>query len=61
MNLLEKEKIFVPVEIKKLLEEREKARKNKNFKLADEIRERIKKAGYYIDDTDEGARLKKIK
>ncbi len=59
LDLLKKEKIEIPQQIKKLVEQREKARKEKNFELADEIREKIKKLGFYVDDTEEGARLRK--
>jgi len=59
LDLLKKEKISVPIEIKKLVDERENARKNKDFKLADEIRNKINKLGYNISDTDEGPKLTK--
>jgi cysteinyl-tRNA synthetase len=48
-------------EIKKMLQTRESARKNKDFKKADEIREEIIKKGYEIEDTPEGQRVKKRK
>ena len=50
----EKEEIEVPEEIKNLLEEREVARKAKNFKKSDEIRNKIREKGYDVDDTPEG-------
>ena len=59
LNLLIKEKISIPNEIKKLLDEREKARKSKNWKLADELRDKINKQGYVISDTDQGPVIKK--
>jgi len=52
-------KIKVPTEIKKLIKEREKARKNKNWKKADEIREKLKKKGYVLEDTPNGPVIKK--
>ncbi|MFH0867847.1 MAG: cysteine--tRNA ligase [Candidatus Woesearchaeota archaeon] len=58
-NVLETKKENIPAEIKKLLEEREKARKEKNYERADKIREEIEKKGYAIEDTKEGARVKK--
>ncbi|MBU3907196.1 MAG: cysteine--tRNA ligase [Nanoarchaeota archaeon] len=60
LKLLEKEEISVPDEIKKLVAEREKARKNKEWKLADELREKINRKGYSVDDADEGARVGKV-
>ena len=58
LKLLEKEKIEVSEEVLKLVEERENARKNKDWKKADELREKIKKHGFLIDDTNEGVRIK---
>ncbi len=60
LDLLKKEKIKIPEKIKKLIQEREEARKKKNFKLADKIREKIKEQGYIIEDTIEGPRIKKL-
>ena len=51
-GLLRKEKI--PKEIINLLKKREVARKNKNYKLSDEIRKQINNLGYVVEDTDEG-------
>jgi len=42
----------------KLIKEREEARKNKDFKRADEIRELLHKGGIEIKDTPEGTRWK---
>ena len=50
----------IPQEIKKLVEEREKARKKKDFEKADRIRERIREMGYVIEDTKEGPIVKKV-
>ena len=60
LKLFEKEEMHVPEEVSKLKEEREKARKNKDWKKADELREKIKKLGYYIDDTEKGGKIKKL-
>ncbi|MBM2817703.1 MAG: cysS [Parcubacteria group bacterium] len=51
---LKKKIELVPEEIKTLAEEREKARKEKNFKKSDELRKAINEKGYDIKDTDEG-------
>jgi cysteinyl-tRNA synthetase len=50
----------IPEEVKKLIKEREEARKNKEWKLADDIRLKIKELGYVLEDTAEGIRCKKI-
>jgi len=60
LDQLRQEQVKIPGEIKKLLEEREKARKNKDFGLADKLRDEIKAKGYIIEDTSEGTRVKKI-
>jgi cysteinyl-tRNA synthetase len=60
LDLFEKEEIEIPKEIKKLIGEREKARKNKDWKKSDELRKKIKSLGYWIEDTEEGAKVKKI-
>ncbi len=60
LKLLEKEEINIPKEIQKIIEEREKARKNKDWKKADELREKIKKLGYYINDKADGYELVRL-
>jgi cysteinyl-tRNA synthetase len=59
LNLLKKEKVKIPEEIKKLANERKKARKEKNWKLADDIRNKIKEKGYEIEDSGSGPIIKK--
>lgn len=59
LDLLKKEKIIIPEEIKKIADDREKARKKKDWKLADDLREKIRKKGWQIDDSEKGYRLKK--
>lgn len=59
LDLLKKEKISIPKEVKKLSDEREKARKSKDWKKADELRERINKLGYIIQDINKGFAIKK--
>jgi cysteinyl-tRNA synthetase len=60
LDKVEKQQVQVPQEIQKLLEEREKARKTKDFRLADKLRDKIKKAGWQVDDTPDGPKLRKI-
>jgi cysteinyl-tRNA synthetase len=59
LGLLDKETLKIPKEIKELAEEREKARKDKNWKLSDELREKIKSKGYSVEDKPEGYSIKK--
>ena len=46
-------------EIKKLIEDREKARKEKNWEKSDKIRDELKRKGVILEDTTEGVRWKK--
>lgn len=55
---LKEEKI--PEEILKLVEEREEARKNKDFKKSDELRDKIISLGFEIKDTPDGQKVFKI-
>lgn len=48
-----------PDELVKLLDERIEARKQKNWSLSDEIRDKIHSQGWHIEDTPNGAKLKK--
>ncbi|MEY2466267.1 MAG: cysteinyl-tRNA synthetase [Verrucomicrobiota bacterium] len=49
-----------PAEITALLEARQAAKKAKDFKQADAIREELKTKGWAIEDTPKGPRLKKL-
>ena len=55
-----KEKKEVPQEILKLVQKREKFRRQKNWREADETRKEIEKLGYQIEDTKKGPKIKKI-
>jgi len=61
LDLLKQEKIKIPEEINKLVKERKKAREDKDWKKSDELRERIKKLGFQVNDTKEGSEIKKIR
>ena len=47
-------------EIEELIEQRQEARKNKNFALADKIRDDLKARNIVLEDTPQGVRWKKI-
>jgi cysteinyl-tRNA synthetase len=59
--LPEKKDENLPPEILDKIELRQKAREEKNFKLADSIREELRQMGIILEDTKEGVRWKKIK
>ncbi len=50
-----------PPEVLKRIEERERARREKDFALADKIREELMKKGILLEDTKEGVRWKVTK
>ena len=57
--IVEKEEEILPEEIERLIEERQAARKEKNFKRADEIRDELLNKGIVLEDTREGVKWKK--
>jgi cysteinyl-tRNA synthetase len=58
LGILEEKKEELPEELVDLIEKREKARKDKDFKTADEIRDELSKRGVILEDADGGARWK---
>ncbi len=50
---------FEEQEIQNLIDEREKARKEKDWSMADKIRDKLKENGIILEDTSEGVRWKK--
>ena len=61
MGLLQhkKEQEF-PAEALQLLDERQAARKAKDYKTADALRDRLREMGFAIEDTAQGPKLKKL-
>jgi len=57
---LKEEEIDIPKDVKNWLAIREAFRKEKKFVKADNIRQRIKEAGYDIEDKEKGPKLYKI-
>jgi cysteinyl-tRNA synthetase len=51
---VDKKDMDIPAEITELAEKRKEAKKNKDFKLADELRNQIKEKGYEVVDEKEG-------
>ncbi|MDO8524819.1 MAG: cysteine--tRNA ligase [bacterium] len=52
--------IKIPDEIKKLTEQREACRKNKDWQGADKLRKQIDEAGWQVEDSSNGPKIKKI-
>ena len=57
--ILEKEEEILDEEIENLIQERQKARKEKNFSRADEIRDILSEKGIILKDTREGVQWKR--
>ena len=49
--------VDIPEEIMKLVEERNQARKDKNWELSDKLRDIIKEKGYTVIDAKDGTKL----
>ncbi|MBS3087602.1 cysteine--tRNA ligase [Candidatus Pacearchaeota archaeon] len=54
LDLFEREEVDVPEEVQKLARKREEARKGKNWKKADEIRDLILEMGFVLKDVENG-------
>lgn len=50
----------LPIELVEILEKRKNARQNKDFKLSDELRDKILEMGYKVIDTSEGQKIEKV-
>ncbi len=59
LGLLQKDEDGLPADIQAMVDERAQARKDKNWKRSDELRDAIKAAGYILEDTREGQKVRK--
>ncbi len=59
LGLLMKQADELPAEIRAMVEERAAARKEKNWQRSDELRDAIKAAGYILEDTAAGQKVRK--
>ena len=59
LGLSLKEEELLDEEIEALIEKRNEARKNRNFKLADEIRDKLKAMNIILEDTPQGTRWRR--
>jgi cysteinyl-tRNA synthetase len=59
LGLLDKAEVTVDAEVEGLLQEREQARKRRDFATADRLRAQITAMGYVVEDTPKGPRLKR--
>lgn len=59
LGILQKEDDTLPEDIQRMVDERAEARKNKDWKRSDELRDAIKAAGYILEDSREGQKVRK--
>ena len=59
LGLLMKQTDEISPEVQAMVEERALARKNKDWKRSDELRDAIKAAGYVLEDTSAGQKVRK--
>ncbi len=57
LNLETETEVVVPLEVAQLAKERESARREKNWKESDELRDRISALGWEVRDTKDGQKL----
>ncbi|NMA66069.1 MAG: cysteine--tRNA ligase [Clostridiaceae bacterium] len=60
LGIVTKGEATLEEEVEKLIEQRQQARKEKNWKLADEIRDKLKDMGIELQDTPNGVKWKKL-
>lgn len=61
LGILNKEDELLDEEIVELIDRRTEARKNKDFKLADQIRDSLKEKGIILEDAKDGVKWKKVR
>ena len=59
LGILTKEKDDLTDEVRAMVNERAEARKNKDWKRSDELRDAIRAAGYILEDTKQGQKVRK--
>ena len=60
LGILYKENQVLDEEIMKLIQKRTQARKDKDYELADKIRDQLREMGILLEDTPEGVKWKRI-
>jgi len=60
LGLLGKKTADIPEEIKKLAEERQLARMNRNWTLSDKLRDEIKSKGFLVEDAKDGQKVRAL-
>lgn len=61
LGILNKKEELLDEEIAELIDKRTEARKNKDFKLSDQIRDELKEKGIILEDTKDGVKWKRVR
>ena len=59
LGFLEKQEELLDAEIQELIDQRQRARKEKNYSLADQIRDKLSEQGIALEDTPQGVKWKR--
>ncbi len=59
LGILYRDMRVLPDDVKEIAQKRVQARKDKNWALSDELRDKINDMGYIVEDTSEGQKVKK--
>lgn len=60
LGIAKTEHLKIPVEVKKMVRERERLRGEGIWEEADEVREKVERWGYEIEDTPQGPKIKRL-
>jgi len=60
LNIEKEEKLELPEEILEIIEERKKAREDKNWQKSDELRDKLTSLGYNVKDTKDGMIIENV-
>lgn len=60
LDLLKKDEIKIPAEVRKLVEERENCRRKKEWARADNLRRQIKEKGFIVEDVEEKSKIRRL-
>ena len=58
LKLQEVKRVEIPPDVQKLADERAVARKSKDWKKSDDVRKKIQEAGFEVEDTKDGQKIK---
>ncbi len=60
LSAIDQTNIEIPVEVQELANQREEARRDKDYSRSDELRQEIGRLGYGVEDSENGPKIRKI-